>query len=394
MSDMPDRHGDDGDLLARSVAALRGLEVPEGPTDAAIARALGAVHAASAGRRDRRIPRRQIMFTLAKVAAAAAVAAGLYVAGGPHAARAGVEFAEVAARLRDAKAVAFRLSVTVAGRDGTVVSRVITDGAGLSRTEQLEPAGPITIFDARAGRGLSLDPAAKTALAITTQVPKSYGLDAAKHDFVGSLRTLVDKRGTPIGREEIDGRAAEKFRVQDGLVETLVWADPETKAPVRVEMTVPSASRAVLTDFDLDPPIDATTFSLEPPAGYRVESLATKIGTPEEEIAWLLRSYAEVRGGAFPERFDDWAEYGKALHAADGAEPDRARVLRLAQAAAMASAFSANLKDGYGYRPEGVMLGDADKLLFWYRPNDKETYRGLYGDLHSEDLPADRVPER
>ena len=53
-----------------------------------------------------------------------------------------------------------------------------------------------------------------------------------------------------------------------------------------------------------------------------------------------------------------------------------------------------SLKDGFGYRSEGVKLGDADKILFWYRPDGGAQYRALYGDLHAADVPADKLPEK
>ncbi len=50
------------------------------------------------------------------------------------------------------------------------------------------------------------------------------------------------------------------------------------------------------------------------------------------------------------------------------------------------------LKGGFGYRSEGVKLGDVDKILFWYRPEGAAKYRALYGDLHASDVTEDRLP--
>ena len=51
------------------------------------------------------------------------------------------------------------------------------------------------------------------------------------------------------------------------------------------------------------------------------------------------------------------------------------------------------LKGRFGYKTEGVKLGDSDKVLFWYRKNGAEKYRAIFGDLHVEDLTADRLPD-
>ena len=47
-----------------------------------------------------------------------------------------------------------------------------------------------------------------------------------------------------------------------------------------------------------------------------------------------------------------------------------------------------------GLGPAGVKLGDADKILFWYRPEGAANYRVIYGDLHVSDVTEDRLPEK
>ena len=55
---------------------------------------------------------------------------------------------------------------------------------------------------------------------------------------------------------------------------------------------------------------------------------------------------------------------------------------------------SRNLNGGFGYKSDGVKLGDADKILFWYRPEGATQYRALYGDLHAADVTEDKLPEK
>jgi hypothetical protein len=123
-------------------------------------------------------------------------------------------------------------------------------------------------------------------------------------------------------------------------------------------------------------------------------------GTPEAAFIGLLRAYASASDGTFPKQIDDWKAYGEAIarKAAKGGKPSQADVMRLATKAAMLSARAAgylfSLDGQYGYKPDGVKLGDAEKLLFWYKPKGKEVWRAIYGDLHAADLPADKVPAR
>jgi hypothetical protein len=55
---------------------------------------------------------------------------------------------------------------------------------------------------------------------------------------------------------------------------------------------------------------------------------------------------------------------------------------------------SRNLKGGFGYKSDGVKVGDADKILFWYRPEGATLYRVLYGDMHVADVTEDKLPEK
>jgi hypothetical protein len=383
------------DPLERAVAALRRVPV-DGPSGATLVRILAVARASDGPGRPSNAKRRQLMITLTKIAATLILAAtGIYVVGHAPPAGAAVDYAEVAGRFHDAKALAFRLTIRMPDQDRPAVSRQIDNGQGVVRSESLDPPGPVSIVDIKAGRGLSLNPAEKTALALTWKQPSPQSV--ADFDFVGQLRTLVEKRGEPIGTKAIDGVEAQGFRVRQAGPVTTVWADPRTRRPVRIEMTLPVGAKpaeAVLSDFDFDPKLDPAQFRLDPPEGYTVQKVETTLGTPEESITTLLRTYAEASDGAFPPRFDDWAAYGKVVRAKNGgAAPPNEQVIRFAQAAAIASAYTATLEDGYGYRPEGVKLGDADKVLFWYRPNGSATYRAIFGDLHAADLPPDRVPK-
>ncbi len=45
------------------------------------------------------------------------------------------------------------------------------------------------------------------------------------------------------------------------------------------------------------------------------------------------------------------------------------------------------------YRGNGVRLGETETPIFWYRPEDSETYRVIYGDLHVEDVYPENLPQ-
>ena len=45
------------------------------------------------------------------------------------------------------------------------------------------------------------------------------------------------------------------------------------------------------------------------------------------------------------------------------------------------------------YAGQGVKLGDGSKAIFWYQPQESETWRVIYGDLRGEDVAAENLPQ-
>ena len=57
--------------------------------------------------------------------------------------------------------------------------------------------------------------------------------------------------------------------------------------------------------------------------------------------------------------------------------------------------FAAKFEFGgeWHYAGKGVKLGDADKAIFWYRPEGSGTYRVIYGDLKAADVAPENLPK-
>src|SRR5262249_34241962 len=129
--------------------------------------------------------------------------------------------------------------------------------------------------------------------------------------------------------------------------------------------------------------------------------------TFEEAVARHLRTYTEASGGRFPARLDDFAEMQKlAVEAvqkkkAEAKEPKakeakgilNPEAFEAALAGAHVAAFCQKLKDQYGYKAEGVKLGDAKTIIFWYKPEGQDKYKVVYGDLHIGDATAEELPK-
>ena len=217
------------------------------------------------------------------------------------------------------------------------------------------------------------------------------------------LRNLASKKGEPVGEKKIGQVQAQGFRVKEETgQETLIWVDPQTKLPVQIEINGKFGGgqpfHSTLSDFQLDPRLDDSLFSLEPPQGYALQKKDINVaddkddGKPETAVATLLRMYAENSGGMFPKQIDDWVGYGEKLKDEKIQGPSDPKMLRLVNLVVRVQILLLNSKGHHGYNADGVKLGDAGKIVFWYQPKGKETYRAVFGDLHAADVAADRLP--
>jgi outer membrane lipoprotein-sorting protein len=388
------------DPLTRAEAALQRTPVPEGPSEETLARTLAALRAAASEPKITLVLRRRTMLAALKIAAAVLVAAGglFYVASGPPVATP-MAFAEVAQTLREARTLAYRMSMQVPGQKDPVTVRLLSKEPGLIRAESDQAGGPISIIDVNRGKTLVLDPAAKAALLVEEERSDARREPTADAVVLAAerFRTLAEREGTPVGQTPIGNVQAQGFRVKEDGRELIVWADPKTRRPLRVESTVRVQDqdvRVTLSEIELDPKLDDALFRLEPPQGYTLRKAEAAGGGPEDAIVRLLRAYAEKSGGTFPPRFDDWAAYDKQFRKERFTRATDPELLRLVQTVIRVQLFLLERKGDYGYKADGVKLGDAETILFWYRPTGASKYRAIFGDLHVGDVTADQLPER
>jgi hypothetical protein len=97
----------------------------------------------------------------------------------------------------------------------------------------------------------------------------------------------------------------------------------------------------------------------------------------------------------FPPTPLDRAAFQKQFPAGKFKDATDPRLVRVSQSLAASVVFlQFELKNTYGYKADGVNSGDADKVLFWYRKMGAEKYGAIFGDLHTDDVTADRLPEK
>ena len=389
---MSDRH-DSTDLLTRAEAALRDVPVPPGPPDATVARTLAALDAAEV-RPIRPTERRATVSPIVQLAAAILVALGGLGYLAYQLAEPSVAYADVAKKIQEAETFTCQVTMKTPDLKEPMTMRYLSRGTGQMRFEG--PDGGASIMDTRQMKVLALDPKMKTAVLMELK-KGDKGPETGPVNLVEDLRKLADKQGKPIGKKKFGDIEAHGFRVTEGGQEVTVWADPKTKEPVRIEGRTNFGGQQTeftMTDFHLNPKLDEALFRLEAPEGYKLIKFEADDLSPEEEVIRLLRAYAEKKGGQFPKRLDDFKALGDAILADRKAGPvDDQAVMKFAMSMGRVAAYTMSL-DGFGYKGEGVKLGDGDKIVFWYKAKGADQYRVVYGDLKTGDVPADRLPEK
>jgi outer membrane lipoprotein-sorting protein len=391
----PSRSPDDP--LDRAADALRRTAVPKGPPDETVARTLAALRTAAEAKTTSFYRRKPMRYAW-RIAVAGSLAAGvvIYFAGFLPL-RSRLAFAEVAAKLRDARTLTFQSTLKYPRQEDPITSQLYFKEPGLVRNEG---AGQIAIADRKQNKGLLLDTTTKTAVQIEFKTDKRAKEDMHESE-IEWLRKLADKKGESAGKKRIGDIEAEGFRVEEEGFKHTVWVDPKTRMPVLIEMPFRIGDQEALdtlSDFRLDPKLDDSLFRLEPPEGYQLRKMEVEDAKPEEDVVQMLRAYTEKSDGKFPASLSvastDWQTYLKnrfgEMKPKGLPEPE---VMQFVQKTIRVEKLLRSKKE-HGYKPEGVKLGDRDKIVFWCRPDKADKYREVFGDLHVADVSADQLPEK
>jgi outer membrane lipoprotein-sorting protein len=437
---------DPDDLLARATAALRDTPVPDGPSEATVERTLAALRAAADRPQVEPGARKRLMFTLSKVAAAVLLAvAGAYYVAVPHPATANT-FAEMAAKLHAAHTMTYRQAMQTPGLKEPVRTTVYIKVPDHFRSET-DGGGPIVIVDSAQRKTLMLDPKSKTAMlsedkgpkppdnigtgrtsvtifpirenkgskpsqdmVVTVVAPKGPKPPAGGADVVsgmaGAMRSLEKADSKPAGERQIGGVKTRGFRIMLSPQQDMtVWVNTATNFPVLMESVAHAGGmevRITMSDYVLDRELDDSLFRVVPPEGYTVRTVPAEnmrdaeVKTVEEAAAQLLKVYTEKSGGTFPPKLDDFGMFSKILASkevkAGAALPDP-ELLKAVTVMVRFNLSAREINNQYGYKPDGAKLGDASRVIFWYKPAGSATYRAVFADLHIGDVAADKLPE-
>lgn len=212
-----------------------------------------------------------------------------------------------------------------------------------------------------------------------------------------------------LGRKQLDGREVVGFfasghEVDSGPeVDITIWADVDTRLPVRIERNW-EQFHTVSKNMKFDIPLEEDLFSMEAPAGYTVWDPMNPDFQARTEAKFIegLRLIAEsFNNGFFPDNvyannYQDWmyGDFSKKL-AAMNLPKEEADALeqKMWECFIFIKLFHSQRLIHWTYLGKGVRLGETKTPIFWYKPEKSETYRVIYGDLHVKDVSPENLPK-
>jgi len=420
-------------LVDQAAAALRNLQVPEGPSVTLLAATLAKVQKLD----TQFVQKRRNMKRIWTLAASIVLLLGLSILsiwlftgnGGNMA------FADVINQVKLVRSAEFRMTGTIVFPDQRTqkyVMHVIMADPARVRIEYIEGdvmVGTISVYDYHTHKNLTLMPAQKTAMAQDLELGPKKSKQLEQINIIDEMRTWNSDASKPVGKRQIHGRPASGFRTsQPGFGESTVWADDQTRLPVEIEGKMQADGlpkvTVVYTDFLWDQQIDETLLSTTPPVGYEVQKSKFDLSEPTyKDLVEGLRTFGEFNNGAFPDQFSlaglvpvipvAMVKFMPAQAAMPpgispiGTPGTAPAPLTAEQKKAVGEMFSKGMmqisrgltfagNQKYGtdwhYAGKGVALGEAGRPVVWYRPAGKETYRLIDGALAVRDIPAAEVP--
>jgi len=309
-------------------------------------------------------------------------------------------YAEVVERLHNARTLTYIVE-TNTGIEGmpSMIMEIAFKEPGYMRMAMA--GGYVSVVDSIQGKGITILPPRKQFIEIEmSNLPN----DPAQQNInvIERLRSLPERADEELGTREIDGRVLQGFRItEEGLINT-VWIDIQTRELVLVEMEFVNAPgmSGTMSDFRFNVELDDSLFNLTPPDGYtRLEIQVDTDEVSEQDLIEFLRLWSSwMKDGRFPPTLDPTklAKSGMEMKE-EFVEGETSEQERLQHTLQMTRGLMFLLKlsaeSNWRYAGEDVKFGDADKAIFWYRPEGSETYRVIYGDLSVKDVAPENLPK-
>jgi outer membrane lipoprotein-sorting protein len=233
-----------------------------------------------------------------------------------------------------------------------------------------------------------------------------WGQGYLKQTLIETLRGLDITNAKSLGEKTIDGVRTHGFEIIGGNsawndAKFVVWADPKTSNPLRVEVSAKdNAGRDILnvwSNIVFGETLDPQLFSLNVPDGYKLvpfEGYPIETSSPAGLVAAFLKLYASQSQGRFPTSLVD--AYPDLVKGVGGRSDSQlteaaAKVTFLGQTTATVMK-SGKQGEAWEYYP-GRKPGRSDQVLFWNFDESSATYLVVFADFHMQRLNREKLFE-
>lgn len=360
-------------------------------------------------------------------------------------AESGIALADVLARVEQVKAYRSQWSAKVTGEDPKKPHSSEIRGTWLvsqeygwkAKIERLDPKGGESTL-----QELYFSPEKKTKIIVwpmqkkyrRTEFDDRWAEQWPDYDPRTMTKRILECKYKSLGETTIDGIEVEGFQTTDpnwsgnnpsmSQVDVKMWVDVKTQLPVRYDYTyvlfdpnedkIIERDNYVVHDFQWDLVVDAAEFEPVIPDDYSGRVVKYPAHITEETVIQSMKLLAELLG-KYPEGIFDFLgvrDFTTPRSAFGESETPAATRLRekikgltedeiadkladflmpIRGSAMFYSRLQWDKKDP-AYYGKTVTPKDADKVLLRWKISNNE-YRVIYGDLHAENVPTEKLAE-
>lgn len=313
-------------------------------------------------------------------------------------------FADVIKPLFTARTIAFDM---IPGQEGqTPVIHDIVKGQFIRRTMSNLP-NVTMIIDIEGEKMLNLysdDGLKGIAEFIAIKGPLKEGTKsflAFIRDTITRVQANPDFEAQTLPKKEFDGKMLIGFLSKGPNEHIVIWADPKTAMPVRIEMKL-GQQEMLIKNLEFNIPVEDSLVSMEVPAGFMAKPTQMDLTNPtEQDFVNILGIWAnKLLDGQFPDAINTQefmnmiAPLMEKLKQQGVSEQEGQKIGEsYAKGTMFLQLFELQHRGPWHYAGKGVKFGDASKAIFWYRPKDSQTYRVIYGDLSVKDVAEENLPK-
>ena len=181
--------------------------------------------------------------------------------------------------------------------------------------------------------------------------------------------------------------------------------DPSRASAVTITGSgIQKKTTTVMDDFRWNVEVDERLFSLDPPQSYEIERRTFEVGSGgESDLTDALKMWVELSGGGYPSDINDLGDEAVLtpvlITRFDGDDRPGDELAAAGKAAhvligGMYFAQERKVEGSWGYAGERVDPGDAEAPLCWWKIEETDKYRVVYGDLHIGELDLEELEKR